>query len=156
MRKWYILRLKISYDDIKWKCEVCCDLPMLTKSNPLEALHIAIISHCKTGHVSKLPTESLTHWGRATHICVSKLIIIGSDNGLSPVRRQAIVWTMQCWNIVNWKLRDKLQWKSKRNSYISIHENAFQNVVWKMAAILSRPQCVNACYSWAIIITVAC
>ena len=35
----------------------------------------------------------LTHWGRVTHICVSKLTIIGSDNGLSPDRRQAIVWT---------------------------------------------------------------
>ena len=35
----------------------------------------------------------LTHWGRVTHICVSKLTIIGSDNGLSPVRRQAIIWT---------------------------------------------------------------
>ena len=35
----------------------------------------------------------LTHWGRVTHICVSKLTIIGSDNGLSPGRRQAIVWT---------------------------------------------------------------
>ena len=28
-----------------------------------------------------------------THICVSKLTIIGSDNGLSPGRRQAIIWT---------------------------------------------------------------
>ena len=27
-----------------------------------------------------------------THICVGKLIIIGSDNGLSPGRRQAIIW----------------------------------------------------------------
>ena len=36
---------------------------------------------------------SLTHWGRVTHICVSKLTIIGSDNGLSPGRRQAIIWT---------------------------------------------------------------
>ena len=35
----------------------------------------------------------LTHWGRMTHICVSKLNIIGSDNGLSPGRRQAIIWT---------------------------------------------------------------
>ena len=34
-----------------------------------------------------------THWGRVTHICVGKLTIIGSDNGLSPVRRQAIIWT---------------------------------------------------------------
>ena len=35
----------------------------------------------------------LTHWGRMTHICVSKLSIIGSENGLSPGRRQAIIWT---------------------------------------------------------------
>ena len=28
-----------------------------------------------------------------THICVSDLNIIGSDNGLSPGRRQAIIWT---------------------------------------------------------------
>ena len=35
----------------------------------------------------------LTHWGRVTHICVNKLTIISSDNGLSPGRRQAIIWT---------------------------------------------------------------
>ena len=28
-----------------------------------------------------------------THICVGKLTIIGSDNGLSPGRCQAIIWT---------------------------------------------------------------
>ena len=37
--------------------------------------------------------DRLTHWGRVTHICVSKITIIGSDNGLSPGRRQAIIWT---------------------------------------------------------------
>ena len=36
---------------------------------------------------------ALTHWGRVTHICVGRLIIIGSDNGLLPERRQAIIWT---------------------------------------------------------------
>ena len=35
----------------------------------------------------------LTHLGRVTHICVNKLTIIGSDNGLSPDQRQAISWT---------------------------------------------------------------
>ena len=35
----------------------------------------------------------LTHCGRMTHICVGKLTIIGSDNSLSPERRQAIIWT---------------------------------------------------------------
>ena len=37
--------------------------------------------------------HDLTHWGWVTHICVSNLAIIGSDNGLSPGRRQAITWT---------------------------------------------------------------
>ena len=35
----------------------------------------------------------LTHRGRVTHICIGNLAIIGSDNGLSPGRRQAITWT---------------------------------------------------------------
>ena len=35
----------------------------------------------------------VTHWGRETHICVGKLTIIASDNGLSPGRHQAIIWT---------------------------------------------------------------
>ena len=35
----------------------------------------------------------LTHWGRVTHICISKLTIIDSDNGLLLGRRQAIILT---------------------------------------------------------------
>ena len=35
---------------------------------------------------------ALTHWGRVTHICVSKPTIIGSDNGLSNGWRQGIIW----------------------------------------------------------------
>ena len=35
----------------------------------------------------------LTHWGRATQICVVKLTTIGSDNGFSPGRHQTIIWT---------------------------------------------------------------
>ena len=36
--------------------------------------------------------EKLTHWGRVTHICVSKLTIIGSDNGFFSGQCQAIIW----------------------------------------------------------------
>ena len=32
-------------------------------------------------------------WARVAHICVSNTKIIGSDNGLLPVRRQAIIWS---------------------------------------------------------------
>ena len=39
-------------------------------------------------------TIPLTHWGRTMHICVGKVTTIGSDNGLSPGRRPAIIWTI--------------------------------------------------------------
>ena len=48
--------------------------------------------HCYHPKASNLLTL-LTHWGRVTHIWVSKLSIIGSAKGLSPDRRQAIIWT---------------------------------------------------------------
>ena len=35
----------------------------------------------------------LTYWSWVKHICISTLTIIGSDNGLSPDRCQAIIWT---------------------------------------------------------------
>ena len=35
----------------------------------------------------------LTQWGRVTHLCVGNPTIIDSDNGLSPSRHQAIIWT---------------------------------------------------------------
>ena len=35
----------------------------------------------------------LTYWGWVMHLCVSKLTNIVSDNGSSPGRRQAIIWT---------------------------------------------------------------
>ena len=38
------------------------------------------------------PQWVLTHRGRVTHICFSHLTIIDSDNGLSPSRRQIIIW----------------------------------------------------------------
>ena len=70
------------------------------------------------------------------HICISKLTIISSNNGLSLGRPRSH-YLNQCWNIV------KFQWNLKWNSNIFIQENAIQNVVCKMWAILSRPQCVN-------------
>ena len=33
------------------------------------------------------------YWGRMTHTCFSKLTISGSNNGLSPGRHLAIIWT---------------------------------------------------------------
>ena len=54
---------------------------------------IDVIHDMRRSSLPRLLSGGLTHWGRVTHICVSKLTIIGSDNGLSPGRRQAIIKT---------------------------------------------------------------
>ena len=78
----------------------------------------------------------LLKWVEAKwHICISKLTIIGSDNGLLPGQRQAIICT-NAGILLMWPLGTNLNW----NSYIFIHENVLENVFWKMAAILSLPQ----------------
>ena len=69
-------------------------------------------------------------WGRVTHICISNLNIIGTDNGFFAGWCQAITWK-------------RLQWNLNRNQYIFFHENATENVVWKMTAILSQPRYVK-------------
>ena len=58
--------------------------------------HIADLcqnKYMKTILVYPQNSKILTHWGWVMHICISKLTIIGSDNGLSPGRRLAIIWT---------------------------------------------------------------
>ena len=59
-------------------------------------LNVLVITRC-TVELRMLwkdhPIVVLIHWGRVMHICVSKQTIIGSDNGLSPGQRQAIIWT---------------------------------------------------------------
>ena len=51
------------------------------------------ISNADTAVTHRAPNFVLTHWGQVTHICVSRLTMTGSDNGLSPGRHQTIIWT---------------------------------------------------------------
>ena len=62
---------------------------MLVKGMWSRCISLSVSEACQH---NSLPTF-LTHWGRATHLCVGELTIIGSNNGLSPGRRQAIIWT---------------------------------------------------------------
>ena len=51
-------------------------------------------AHELSWHVFRVTfLTSLTHWSRVTHICVGNLTTIGPDNGFSPGRRQATIWT---------------------------------------------------------------
>ena len=62
---------------------------------------------------------------RVTHICDSKLTIIGSNNALSPGRRQTIIWR-NAGKLLIGPLGTNFRENLNRNSYISIQENAFE------------------------------
>ena len=79
----------------------------------------------------------LTHWGRATHICVGKLTTIGSDNGLSPGRRQPITWTN-----VGILLIEPLG-TNFSEILIEIHTFSFKKIHLKIAAGKWRPFCLG-------------
>ena len=49
----------------------------------------------------------------------------------------------QCWNIVKWVVKNKLQWNFNRNVYIFIRRNACTNIFCKMGGVLSRPPCIK-------------
>ena len=89
----------------------------------------------------------LTHWGRVTHICVDKRTIIGSDNGLSPGRRQAIIWT-NAWILLIGSLGTNCSEIS-----IGIQIFSFKKMHLKMSPAKWRPFCpgLNVLISYSIL-----
>ena len=78
----------------------------------------------------------LTHWGRVTHICVSEIIIIGSDNGLSPGRRQAIIWTNAGILLIG-------PWGTNFSEIlIGVHTFSFKKIHLNMFSAKCRPFCL--------------
>ena len=80
---------------------------------------------------------TITHWGRVTHICVSNLTIIGSDNGLSPGRRQAIFWTIAGILLIRTLGTDFSEMLRE------IHKFSFKKMHLKMSSAKWRPFCLG-------------
>ena len=78
---------------MQWNCIWLLLILHIVTHQILYAVHFCLCYAYNLFVTMKWIMGSLTHWGRVTQICVGKLIIIGSDNGLSPGRRQAIIWT---------------------------------------------------------------
>ena len=79
----------------------------------------------------------LTHWGRVTHICVGNLTIIGPDNGLSPGRRQAIIWTNAGILLIG------PGGTNFSEILIGIHTFSFKKINLKMSSGKWRPSCLG-------------
>ena len=85
--------------------------------------------------------------GRVMYICVSKVTLIGSENGLSPDWRQTIIWT----NAGILSIRSL--GTNCSEILCEIHTFPFKKMHLKMSsakwrAILSEPQCVN--WDWVM------
>ena len=80
---------------------------------------------------------TLTHWGQVTHICISELTMIGSDNGLSPGRRQAIIWNNA------WLLLIEPLGTNVREISIGIQTFSFKKMQLKMSSAKWRPYCLG-------------
>ena len=63
-------------------------------------------------------------------------VSISSDNGLSYSALSH--YLNRCWVIVNCTLWNKLQWNFNQDTKLFIYENASENIVCDVAAILSR------------------
>ena len=61
---------------------------------------------------------------------------------------------IQCWVIALWTLRNKLQLNYNQYTKLFINENTSENIVCKMAAILSQPQWVN--WGWTNLLIHGC
>ena len=79
----------------------------------------------------------LTHWGRVTHICVAYLTIIASDNGLSPSRCKAIVWTNARILLI------RPLGTNFSEILIEIHIYSFKKMYLKMSPAKRRPFCLG-------------
>ena len=89
--------------------------------------------------------NELTHRGRVTHICASKLTIIDSDNGLSSDRRQAIIWINVGILLIgpSGTIFSEISIENHTFSFKKMHLKMSSAEFWKMAAILSWRQCVK-------------
>ena len=108
-----------------------------------EALDVTLVNVRKRiftqGQCYDTPTyrQYLTHWGRVTHICVSKQTITVSDKGLSPGRRQAIIWTNAGLLLIG-PLGTKFN-----EILIEIHTFSFKEMHLKMSSGKWRPFCLG-------------
>ena len=114
-----------------WKCT--CKVLMLTS-----CYHLFHSTWC-----------ALTHWGRVTHICVSKLPTIGSDNDLSPGRRQAIIWTNAGILLIG------SLWTNFSEILIEIPTFPFKKMHLKVSSAKWRPCCLGLNVLTQLIISLA-
>ena len=112
------------------------------RSSPNQASVLLKMIFRTTGNYSIVLSRAflvmcLTHWSWVTHICVSKVTIIGSDNGLSPAWGQAIICTNAGLLLIG-------IWGTNFSEILSeIHTFSFKKMYLKTSSAKGRPFCLG-------------
>ena len=107
-----------------------CTLGQLKTNSPLSPYAVCSVNYQLTGckGICKLEQLECLHSKDTTH----PILCSAPSHYLN-----------QCWLIVNWTLRNNIQWNFNRNTKLFIHEKLFEDIVYEMAAIISRGRWVK-------------
>ena len=94
---------------------------------------LSINQHKKYSSNKIVNLQALTHWGRVTHIGISKLTIIGSDNE----RRQASIWINAVILLIGTLVTNFSETLSK------IHIFSFKKMYLNTSSAKRRPFCLG-------------
>ena len=127
-------------------------------------LYVCVIAHCAVSRYQQGCKETSSGGTPPTNngmheyfVCLSNQIIVlplNSSPASATYMRQwigsALVQIMafshylnQCWVIVNWIFRNKLQWNFNENINIFTHKNASEIFICEMTVFLSRGRWVK-------------
>ena len=111
--------------------------PKGTKQIALTGIQPTEVMGSSICYIVSTDFNKLTHWGWVMHICIGKLTNIGSDNGLLPGRRQAIIWTNAGILLIG-PLGTNFS-----ELLIVIHTFSFNEMDLKMSSAKWRPFCLS-------------
>ena len=130
---WHVYRADSRFTPSQWEMALLCNNVSHWLGTNLESV-LCLRSRCRDRDYQ----TTLTHCGRVTHICVGDLTtIIGSDNGLSPGRRQAIIWTNAGILLIG-PLRTNFN-----EIIFEIRKVSFEKMHMKMSSATRQPFCLG-------------
>ena len=123
-------------------CTARCWIPILSQTLTKELINFTnLIQQCwprfsMPHNFTKIPSIK-THLPLVPHICQWSRSVLVSDNGLSPIRRPAIIWTSPGLLSIGPLGTNYSEILIKIQNF-SFTKNAFENIVCETVAILFR------------------
>ena len=122
--------MEISMIKIKWLWEAHIQILL---AHILFVIWPIILKHFAASLSCSVQNLSLIQW-----LNLDMVLFENSISYLAPSH-----FLNQHWVIAHWTPRNKLQWNCYQNTKLFIHENAFENIVCEMTAILSSGRWVR-------------